>query len=242
MKKKLFQLAYIIILSSFTFFNNNYAQLKKINKPNAKCESDIYMNEQGVRYSKIIAVHFNDLIFDLRNGKEKTTINDALKPNVKEYLNSIKKMYGNFSLVKILPAAEWGDTIRTNKRTGKKVSILDMSQAFRMEFEKLIPIDSIITSIKKRPFIISADEPMQIIMATSPPSDSIYASGGQWELGAINALGAWDITKGSQNVFVSIHDDFYQLGQTSVHQDLGNKVYYRATSYWGYLLAGYHGT
>ncbi len=240
MGKKIHKNFILIFLFYIAFMNISFGQLIKINKPNAICESDIYKDENGIRYSKLISVQFNEKVFDLKGGKLNAKISDPKTSNLQVYLSKLKQRYGNFSLVKTIPQAEWGDTIRVNKRTGQTVSIRDLSQAFKIKFDSIVPIDSILSDLRKLPFIKGADEPMQII-STDEPNDSLYSAGNQGELIRIDAPKAWGITKGINTVHISIHDEFDTTGTIPVHQDLADKIYYRYRCANGNLLSGKHG-
>ena len=51
--------------------------------------------------------------------------------------NDIELDYGSFSFIKQIPNAVWGDTIKTHKTSGNKVSINDMYFIVRQHRDSL---------------------------------------------------------------------------------------------------------
>ncbi|MDZ7289193.1 MAG: S8 family serine peptidase [candidate division KSB1 bacterium] len=121
-------------------------------------------------------------------------------------------------LRKQIPSAVWGDTLRVNRRTGATVSIHDMSQLFMVQFNRFVPIDSIITRLEALIEVAYAHQPIQAVFHANP-NDPKFQSGEQWNLTKINAAAAWDITKGSPNIVVGIID---ADGVKRTHEDFTN--------------------
>jgi hypothetical protein len=188
------------------------------------CQSDIYVDQAGSKYSKLITISFNKHTIDVENGTKIISIDDVQSSDIKNDFKALTKKWGNFKLEKAVPSAIWGDTIKINKRTGKTVFIKDMSQIFYLEFENLVPVDSLINLIKGINYIKNIEGPYQAYLATTP-NDYYYTNGNEWEFSKINAPGAWGITQGSSSVRISMNDYFGTLG--TLHDDLSSKVDYR---------------
>ncbi|MGB9665350.1 MAG: hypothetical protein ACPL25_10610, partial [Ignavibacteria bacterium] len=76
--------------------------------------------------------------------------------------------------------------MRINKRTKAVVSVKDLSQFFKIKFNRLVPIDSIILAIKQHPLVEYANEPM-LAYTTIDPNESLYLYGNKWPFVKINA-------------------------------------------------------
>ena len=218
MKKILFALFFL--LQCLTF-----AQLKKLTAPNMFSQADIYLDNNGNRYSTLVTLKFNEFAISLPKGETSSTIDQITFPEVNNFMNGLVKKYGDVSLAKAIPSAIWGDTIRVNKRTGKTVYIKDMSQIFILKFTNLVPVDSIASVLMGLPNIEYAVGPISAYLTTSPNDPYYQDNNYRWSFDAINASQAWDITKGSSNIRISLNDQFNSLGQ--IHEDLIDKVVYR---------------
>lgn len=224
---KLNILSIILLLTSITL----NAQLVKITHPNLISESDIYVDENGKRYSDLITVKFVQKLIALPQGQKFTEINSINNIGVRNYFSSLKNKYGDFQIIKVFPMAVWGDTLRINKRTKDVVSIKELSQFFKIEFNRLVPIDSIISAIKQHPLVEYAYEPIQAY-TTIEPNDSLYLYGNKWPFVKINAPYAWDITKGLSTVKISVNDHYYGLSQP--HIDLAEKIVHHFGEFGGH--------
>lgn len=215
-----------------------FPQLKKMtfSNPNIKSSVDIYLDNNGSKYSNYVLFNFKNNIMNLSRDVRIASVDKIKLPQVQDFINNLIKKYGEITLEKVVPSAIWGDTIRINKRTKEKVHIHDMSQLFRLEFPNLAPVDSIVEVLKNLPGIEFAQSPIPQYL-TSSPNDPYYQDANyRWSFDAINATQAWDITKGSSDIRVSLNDLFGSLGQ--VHEDLVGKVVYRFNS----SASGGHGT
>jgi hypothetical protein len=200
------------------------AQIIKQKNRNLITESDIYIDKvTGCRYSKLITFKLNDNYIELENGVKNLRTADIQNKNVKNLLTCIEKNYGNFYLSKLVPSAEWGDTLIRNKRTGKLVSIPDWSQVFQMRFIKLVPIDSVIQKLINSGLVIYAEGPFQSYITISP-NDEKYLSGNNWAFEKIEAERAWNITRGDTTIIIGIHDYFSDTLVTALHEDLIGKA------------------
>jgi len=130
-------------------------------------------------------------------------------------------------MIKVFPEKKWSDTIAVNKRSHKNVVIPDISQIVQLRFNNLVPIDSIVNDIKIQSFIKYAMGPEEMELC-STPNDPLYSSASHWAFERIKAENAWDITKGSSSVSISINDYFTD---TPLHEDLVGKIIYSEGAY-----------
>jgi len=227
----------ILIALLFLFAFNIYGQLKKIETPNVYYQAEIYKDSSGERYSTLINLKFNKRLIDLPKGKLEAKYGMIKNFVTKTLLKNIKQKYSDFKLKKVYADAVWGDNKRKNKRNGRWVTISERSQVFELVFNKPQPIDKIIEELKQDKNIEYIEGPAKFIPAIQP-NDYYFSDGNQWELDTIDATKAWDITKGSANIHISINDLFGWLNVTQFHTDVINKFdyHYSATAF------GHHGT
>ncbi|GEM_PF-1932565 len=225
-----------IFLLILIFQSIALAQLKKLSEPNMVSPVDIYLDDNGNRYSTLVTFKFKTLAINLPKGVTNATIDKITFPDVKNFMNALIKKYGSIEIEKAIPTAVWGDTIRINKRTGKTVFIKDMSQIFKLGFSNLVPVDSIADALENIPEIEYAQGPVPAYLVASPNDPYYQDSNYRWSFDVIEAEPAWDITKGSSNIKVSMNDEFGTLGQ--IHEDLIGKVVYRYSP----SASGGHGT
>ncbi len=217
-----------ILLSNFCF-----AQLTQITAPNMYSEVPIYKNEKGELYSTLITFEYNKKLVDVPKGLSSFSENKIHFPTFTNLLNELRVKFGSLSIIKAIPNACWGDTLMINKRTNKMVKVPELSQIYKIQFEKLVPIDSVINLIKKTPNIFFAEGP-SVAYTTLSPNDTWYLdSNYRWSFNVLNAERAWDITTGSSNIRVGVIDFFGGVSQ--LHQELTNKVV------WNNLYGNYGG-
>lgn len=186
-------------------------------------ESQIYINEDGVRYSDVLNIKFNKPIIKFAPNQKEIEIDDILSPQIKKYLKIIKNRFGNFYLLKLYPSAKWGDTLTVNKRSGKNIHIPDWSQVLKIKFKKAVPIDSIIYRLRKFNEVQYAEEPFSATLTTKP-NDEFYLDKYNWAFQVIESEKAWDITKGDSTITIGILDKFGISKSCDLHEDLINKV------------------
>lgn len=207
----------------------NYSHSQKIqhiisDKINFISESKIFINNNTkARYSDLITLKFNRQILFTGKGKSSFKLSEIKNTRITTLLKKIEKIYGKFKIIKLIPSAEWGDTITTNKRTGRKMSIPDWSQVCQLKFQNPGPIDSIIAELRSSPQIEYAEEPFSCYN-TIEPNDTKYIYGNKWAFDNICAKDAWNITKGSPSVIIAIHDTFKDSVNFYLHEDLIDKV------------------
>jgi hypothetical protein len=59
-----------------------FGQLKKLEKPNMVCQSDIYLDQIGNKYSKLITISFNKHAIDVENGAKIISIDDVQSSDI----------------------------------------------------------------------------------------------------------------------------------------------------------------
>ncbi|MEJ5305042.1 MAG: S8 family serine peptidase [Ignavibacteria bacterium] len=212
----------LISIYILLFCNAVYSQqLTKFTHPNLISERDLYFDNQGNKYSDLITFKFNQKIIDLPQNQKTAQINNIANQSLRNFFNSLQNKYGSIVIEKVFPSAIWGDTIKLNWRTKQLVTVKDLSQVFRITFNKIVPIDSIMTALKQFPEVEYAHEPLQAF-TTIEPNDSLYVYGNKWHHIKINAPFAWDITKGNPNLILSINDSYG--GANFPHPDLAPKI------------------
>ncbi|MFA3784085.1 S8 family serine peptidase, partial [Melioribacteraceae bacterium 4301-Me] len=211
--KYLFLLSFI---SSITF-----AQLTMVTEPNMNSEAPLYKNEKGELYSTIITFKYGNKLANISKGSSEVQENDILVSEFRNFLNRLKNQYGEFSLLKAVPDAIWGDTLKTNKRTKQIARVVDLSQIYKIDFSKPVPIDSVVNYLKSFPRVLYAEGPI-ITYTTLTPNDPEYNGDYLWSFHAIKAEQAWDLTTGSSNIRIAINDLFG--GVNELHEDLVSKV------------------
>lgn len=222
LNSKYYHIGLFLIYILFASFNNfSFAQLTKFTHPDLISERDLYFDNQGNKYSDLITFKFNQKIIDLPQNQKIAQINNIANQTIRNFFSSLQNKYGLITIEKVFPSAVWGDTLKLNWRTKQLVPVKDLSQVFRVKFNKIVPIDSIMNALKLFPQIEYAHEPLQAFTLIDP-NDSLYVYGNKWHHIKINAPFAWDITKGKPNIILSIND--YHYGANFPHPDLAPKI------------------
>lgn len=180
---------------------------KYVFQPQMHSEAPIIFID-GIKMAPQLTVHFKCKVFDLPSGITTASINniDLSYSNVLDYFLQLEQKSGKILFRKQIPNAQWGDTLRTGRRTGKQVRIRDMSQLFAVRFPQFVAIDSIITELEQMDEVLYAHQPIQTIPLIDP-NDPFYNSTDQWNLFKIEASQAWGISQGSSNITVGIVED-----------------------------------
>ncbi len=216
------------------------AQLTKLYKSNMLTEADIYKNAAGVMYSKVVKFGFNKKMVDIAKGKSNVDKTKIKYNDIKNAFKELEKKYGHFKVKKVNPNIQWGDTIKVNRRTKKLVTVPDLSQQYIMEFDKLVPYDSVAAYLRTIKNVKYAEGPLIAYLTSTNPNDPWYyksSSEGpyRWSFDVIHAQDAWDLTKGSSSIKVGIHDRFdYNI---PLHNEIASKVTWESP--WN--TQGYHG-
>ena len=219
-----------LILIFFWFpLSFHLAQLEKLSGPNLYSDSEIYLDENKNWYSTSVVVNFASNTINLKNGITKAKLSDIQSINIVDAFEEIEKKYGVFTLEKLFPDASPEDTIGEDIVTGEKVILRDESQFYKLNFEKIICIETLITELIKIPGVKNVDKPFAAI-STYTPSD--YSASEQWALDMIEATKAWDITTGSEQVNIGISDQFSSTDINNLHIELrNNKVIFNPNNY-----------
>ena len=197
-------------------------QLTRIDYPGAYPEADFYKKD-GILYANAILVNFKENVIPTQRGVsriEKGAI-DTKYGSVLLLVNQIEKDHGKVSFIKQVPDAIWGDVVRVNRRTGKKVTVPDLSQIFRVEFDEPVNLNQMVARFESLSAVESVQKPGIMVPCVSPNDPEYQSNGGQWNLDAVNAQKAWDVTKGSASTKVAFieHD-----GTDLTHEDLQGKI------------------
>lgn len=213
-----------IVMVFILLGNLCFAQLIQVTTPNMYSEVPIYKNGKGELYSTLITFQYSKILVDIPKGLTSFHEDIIIFPTFTKLLTELRAKYGSLSIIKAVPDAYWGDTLKINKRTKKLVKVPDFSQIYRIQFEKPIPIDSVTNLIKKMPNVLYAEGP-KVAYTTLSPNDTWYLdSSYRWSFDVINSERAWNITTGSSNTRVGISDRFGTMGTVSLHQELTGKV------------------
>ena len=88
-------------------------------------KSNLY-NINVIRYSDLITIKFKAKIIDVKSGVSLVKLNDIRDHEVKEYFSELLIKYGKYEIVKMIPTANWGDSLVLNKRTGKLILLIEI--------------------------------------------------------------------------------------------------------------------
>jgi hypothetical protein len=195
-----------------------FSQIQPLVDPDVHSEGNFY-EQNGILYVDAIVVKFKDRVIDLSRGVRYAAMSDIRPnfPSVTGIISSFEQKFGSIKLVKQILNTHWGDVTRRHIVTGELVQIHDLSQLFTLRFSQPVPLDSTIQAFRRLPEIEYAHEPISIVYFDEP-NDSMYSS--QWNLQAINAVKAWDITHGSSATKIGIVDN----GVEQTHNDLQGKI------------------
>jgi len=198
--------------------DNTFSQMQKITHPKVHSEGNFY-EQDSMLYADAIVVKFKDRVIDLPRGVRYTTKSNIRSdfPTLIEIINRFEQKFESLTIIKQIPNAQWGDVLRRHKVTGELVQIHDLSQLFTLRFAKPVPLDSTIKEFLKLPEVEYAHEPVSIVYYEQPGDEKF---GQQWNLTAVNAVAAWDITHGSSTVKIGIVD----TGTDQDHEDLQSKI------------------
>lgn len=195
-----------------------FAQLIEVTNNEVFSEGTFYINLQdSILYSDAIVVKFNNMVIDAPAGSSYFEINNLIPEysNLNSLFTNMSQNYGGIQIIKQVPNAVWGDTIRINKRTGEEVAIQDLSQLYTIKFFTPVPINLIVNEFLNLQVVEYTHEPISVIYYDSP-NDPKYTDGSQWGFEHIQAVNAWDITHGSTDVRIGIVDN----GTKQNHNDL----------------------
>lgn len=165
MVQRLFSQARIfgIVTTIFLLAVSTYGQFIKLQGPTLRSERDIYLDSRQVRYSDLVKIKFKYPVVNTVRGQREFHFGDIPKEfsNVLQSLQLLQAKWGRFRMEKIYPDVLWGENLVTNKRTGEVSIGPDFSQAMRLKFERMVPIDSICAWFRLQPFIMWAEPPHQ---------------------------------------------------------------------------------
>ena len=217
---------------------------------NAVVEAPLFEDQQGDLYSTLVIVKFDQHVIDVPKGRVAVALSDV-RPGysaVTGLFGQLETGYGAYTLRKRIPNAVWGDTLRTNKRTGATVTISDYSQIVEVWFEGPVSLSDVKAQFETLDEVAYVEEP-QVYYLVDEPDDPEYVNGNQWSLPKIDAARAWDISRGiisSDPIGIAFPDEFpCDLAGSNMHTDLINKLTIvecmNITSQHGYSVAGMAG-
>ncbi|MCL5028614.1 MAG: S8 family peptidase [Bacteroidetes bacterium] len=229
----------IVVLLLLISGENIYPQGKTIASKKVHSEGNFLIKDRKI-YSDAIVIKFNKNVIPLTKGiqfADKSNIDPSFN-NLSQTISSLEDSFGKIKIEKEVPDAVWGNIIRKNKQTGKDVEIHDFSQLFILRFSNHVPLDSVINIFKNSPDVEYVHQPIMYEYHDSP-NDTYYQQGIQWNLNAVNAEGAWNITHGNSAIKIGIIDQ----GIMENHNDLQGKIvggtnYYYTTEPHGTWVAG----
>jgi thermitase len=205
-------------------------------------EAPVFRDVNGVRYSALIKVNFQDETFQLVSKSERFDWSNApfKSSRVKETFEETRRHFGNFEVEFRYPTYRYGKNLRWNKRSKSFVEVPDLSQVFAFHFEKVVPIDSVVAFLTSQQSVVWACGPM-IAETSDTPNDPYFSQSYQWYLYRDNAPAAWNITKGVPGVKIDINDRWGTDSPpiTQKHLDIGSKI---VQEFGSVGLYGDHGT
>ncbi|MCH8011775.1 MAG: hypothetical protein IIA61_07495 [Candidatus Marinimicrobia bacterium] len=227
-------LIYILsgIMLHLLLLGSAFSQLVEVVNENVFSSGRFYYNSaDSVLYTNSIVVKFNQNVIEVPSGHRAAQIINVEQnyENVRGLLNDIESQFGEIIIIKQVKDASPGDLRRFNRRTGEEIYIHDFSQLFTLKFSNPVPLVSTISMFKNLDVVEYAHEPISIVLYETP-NDEFYPD--QWNLSAIEASSAWDITIGNANIVVGIVDE----GTMQDHEDLVGKII------GGDEIEGEHGT
>lgn len=221
-----------IVLFSFVL-TSNYAQPKKVvNPPNVVSEANFYMDGTEL-LSDAIIVKFKERV--VTSDDVTKTFSQRIDSKFQNTLNALKgieKKAVTIKLDKSIKNADPNDLIRINKRTGKPITIKDLSQVYHLRFDNPVSVTEVINQLKNLPEVEYVHQAITTVYNYTP-NDPMFTNPGQWNLNAVQATSAWDITTGSSSIAVGIVDQ----GVNYNHEDLQGK-----NNRTDGILTGNHGT
>jgi len=104
----------ITIMLLFTVLMNSMllGQLTKITELNMHSEADIYEDANGTMYSTLVTFKFMHKMVNLPIGEVSVDENLILFTEFKQLLNDLRKEFGDFSIIKAIANAQWGETLK----------------------------------------------------------------------------------------------------------------------------------
>jgi len=162
------------------------------------------ISEEGILENLGLEVKFNCPVINLEQGVQYASLDDIAPEyeHIRTFLENLAGSYGEFQLVKQIPSAVWGDTLKPRASDGALVPVIDMSQLYLLHFSDYIPVEEVIEEFLKLSEVEYAHPPVEAVDLADPPNDPLYEH--QWNLVRIAAENAWQITQGAENIRVAI--------------------------------------
>lgn len=198
---------YVYILALIALTQNIFPQ-----QNNIYSEAQVIIDADIIKSTQV-TVKFDVQAFNITQSKTTASYKELLPgyETLDLFFKTLEKKYGKFSFEKVIPTANWGDTLFHDEKTGEVRKLIDMSQLYHIKFNHFINIDSIISALEQLKFVVYAHRPIQAVNLYDP-NDLCYSNlgncipgitGNQWNLFKIDAPKAWDITKGLQEIKIA---------------------------------------
>lgn len=221
MKKVLNIIICTICISTFTFAQES--TLKKIEGEGIHTSDDVYISNEGEYFARVFYIAFKEQI-----TKEINQVRNISSSNIRiEHLDVSKTLleletkYGLEGLERIYPNAIPNDTIRYNKK-GKPITVTDLSKRYKIKFDRLNSLNSILKSFKDVEAIEFIELPEIIHSTSGSPNDPFYDL--QWSLKLIEADKVFEITSGSSDIVLGINDFWTNNSSGGVHEELSGRI------------------
>ena len=194
----------LIFLSTLNFF---------IYDSNAQIYSEAPITiVDGKRYTDMIYVKFrsHDILPTvtgevLANGLAISPDFPLIREIFKTFGNERNMKLKDIRLRKAIPRSTFTNRTYIDPESGMQKNVPDLSTIYLVEFPHPVDIDNLIALLKEQPEVDFSHGPVQTInLSDHTPNDKYYVNGIQWYLDAIDAPGAWAITKGSASVKIGI--------------------------------------
>lgn len=216
----------IICQENTLYYNNIYRQ------------AEIIIGDDGVRYSTVIRIGFNQKVVNSPLYNNELKVEDIINFEMREIFNAIKKKYGEYKIKKSFSGSIPNDTIKFSSLLKKNVKQNDYSQKITLKFLSPVPIDSIINFLNRQKYVQYAVGPYEYRLTGEP--DDTYFQISRWAFEKTQLIQSWDITKSNPNINIAIVDAFENFFITSLHSELQNKIdlpFYWTNTFGGHGLA-----
>jgi thermitase len=224
----------LIVFAIFlTMVASIIAQPKKVVNPtNVVSEANFYVDGTEL-LSDAMVVKFKEKVVTSDDvAKNFAQRIDSKFQNILNVLKEIEKKAGKIRLDKSIKNADPNNLTRINKRTGKPVTIKDLSQVYHLRFDNPVSVTDAINAFKDIPEIEYVHQAVTTVLNFTP-NDPLFTSPGQWNLDAVQAEDAWNITTGYAGISIGVVDQGIYFN----HEDLYGKKF-RSDD----VITGAHGT
>lgn len=163
-----------------------------------------------------VIVRFREQAVQLSAGKTEGTLQNltAEATRTHAYLQELRQPV---MLEKYLPSFEAADTLRVSA-SGSVAKLHDWSRVFKIRFAEPMDFFKVKAKMEALPEVEYVAPPVRVISHAITPND-LHKEGHQWYLPKVQALDAWEITKGSSTIRIVIIDE-----GVAPHVDINGKL------------------